>query len=123
VCPCCRTRREIIKTIATLTAALAFAGASAEQGKAKRPILPTWWLQQAACIRSHEGWWTANTGNGFYGAYQFMLSTWRAVGGSGYPHQASPEEQTWRAYLNWKANGQRWGNGQWPSSARACGFR
>ena len=91
--------------------------------QAKRPALPAWWLQQAACIRSHEGWWTANTGNGFYGAYQFMLSTWQAVGGRGYPHQASPAEQTWRAYLNWKANGSRWGNGQWPNSARACGLR
>ena len=28
-----------------------------------------------------------NTGNGFYGAYQFMASTWRSVGGVGFPHE------------------------------------
>jgi hypothetical protein len=73
---------------------------------------PAWWLTQAACIRAHEGWWTANTGNGYYGAYQFLLSTWRAVGGPGYPHQASPREQTYRAWLVWNLNGRRWA-GQW----------
>lgn len=82
---------------------------------------PTWWLTQAACIRSHEGAWTSNTGNGYFGAYQFLLSTWRSVGGVGYPHLASPREQTYRAYLNWAANGHRWG-GQW-GTAGMCGLR
>jgi hypothetical protein len=39
-----------------------------------------------------------NTGNGYYGAYQFSLPTWRAVGGEGYPHLAAPEEQDHRAW-------------------------
>lgn len=34
-----------------------------------------------------------NTGNGYYGAYQFSLSTWRSLGYSGYPNQASPATQ------------------------------
>ena len=34
-----------------------------------------------------------NTGNGFYGAYQFTVGTWRAYGGTGMPHLASPGEQ------------------------------
>ena len=34
-----------------------------------------------------------NTGNGFYGAYQFTLGTWQANGGSGMPHLNSPQEQ------------------------------
>jgi hypothetical protein len=34
-----------------------------------------------------------NTGNGFYGAYQFTSSTWRSVGMSGTPQQASPATQ------------------------------
>lgn len=72
---------------------------------------PAWWLAQAACIRSHEGWWTANTGNGYYGAYQFLLGTWRGVGGTGYPHQASPREQTYRAWLLWLRSGRSWS--QW----------
>lgn len=29
-----------------------------------------------ACIRSYEGAYSTNTGNGFYGAYQFTLETW-----------------------------------------------
>ncbi len=47
----------------------------------------------------------------YYGMYQFRLNTWRAVGGSGLPSQASASEQTYRAQLlykrsNWKT--------QWP---------
>ena len=42
--------------------------------------------------------YSINTGNGYYGGYQFSLRTWRAVGGEGYPHLASPEEQDMRAW-------------------------
>ena len=35
----------------------------------------------------------ANTGNGYYGAYQFELRTWRGLGYSGYPHQAAAATQ------------------------------
>lgn len=35
-----------------------------------------------------------NTGNGYYGAYQFSLRSWRWVGGKGYPHHASLRRQT-----------------------------
>lgn len=31
---------------------------------------------------------TTNTGNGFYGKYQFTLSTWQSVGGTGLPSDA-----------------------------------
>jgi Transglycosylase-like domain len=40
---------------------------------------------------------SCNTGNGFYGTFQFTLSTWRAVGGEGLPSDASYEEQKMRA--------------------------
>ena len=40
---------------------------------------------------------TTDTGNGFYGKYQFTLETWAAVGGSGNPAQASEAEQDRRA--------------------------
>jgi len=43
------------------------------------------------------GNYATNTGNGFYGAYQFDLQTWRAVGGSGLPSDASAAEQDMRA--------------------------
>ena len=46
-----------------------------------------------------------NTGNGYYGAYQFDLSTWRSVGGSGYPNQASAAEQDARALKLYRMRG------------------
>ena len=54
-----------------------------------------------AAIRSCEsgGNYAANTGNGFYGAYQFTLGTWQSVGGSGLPSDAPPAEQDRRATL------------------------
>jgi resuscitation-promoting factor RpfB len=46
---------------------------------------------------------------GYYGLYQFSLSTWRSVGGSGNPVDASPDEQTARAQALYA----RGGAGQW----------
>jgi hypothetical protein len=40
-----------------------------------------------------------DTGNGFYGKYQFTLETWNAVGGSGNPAQAPEAEQDRRAAM------------------------
>jgi hypothetical protein len=40
-----------------------------------------------------------DTGNGFYGKYQFDLQTWAAVGGSGNPAHASEAEQDRRATM------------------------
>jgi hypothetical protein len=40
---------------------------------------------------------TTDTGNGFYGKYQFTLETWQAVGGTGNPARASEAEQDRRA--------------------------
>jgi hypothetical protein len=51
-----------------------------------------------------------NTGNGFYGKYQFTLDTWQAVGGSGNPAQASEAEQDRRAATLLAQAGP----GQWP---------
>ncbi len=46
----------------------------------------------------------------YRGLYQFSMSTWRGVGGSGDPINASPSEQTYRA----KVLLNRSGSGQWP---------
>jgi hypothetical protein len=40
-----------------------------------------------------------DTGNGFYGKYQFDLPTWQSVGGSGNPAHASEAEQDRRAAM------------------------
>ncbi len=74
------------------------------------------WDDLAQC--ESGGNWSINTGNGYYGGLQFSLSSWRAVGGSGYPHQASKAEQISRgeklqAIQGWNA---------WPSCARQLGL-
>jgi ribosomal protein L29 len=52
---------------------------------------------------------TTDTGNGFYGKYQFTLETWAAVGGSGNPAQASEAEQDQRAAILYaQAGGSPW---------------
>jgi len=49
--------------------------------------------------------YSINTGNGYYGAYQFDLSTWRSVGGTGYPNNASAAEQDYRALYLYRMRG------------------
>ena len=71
------------------------------------------WDRVAAC--ESGGNWHLSTGNGYYGGLQFSASTWRAVGGTGYPHQHSREEQIRRANIL----KDRAGLGQWPR----CGSR
>jgi hypothetical protein len=39
------------------------------------------------------GNYAINTGNGFYGAYQFDLGTWHGLGYGGYPNNAAPSVQ------------------------------
>jgi len=54
----------------------------------------------------------------YYGAYQFDLSTWRSVGGTGLPHRASPAEQDFRALYLYRMRGwQPW------TCARMLGLR
>lgn len=54
----------------------------------------------------------------YYGLFQFSLPTWQAMGGSGLPSDASPEEQLQRA----QALQARSGWGQWPACARMLGL-
>jgi resuscitation-promoting factor RpfA len=61
------------------------------------------WHRLRMCESSNN--YRINTGNGYYGAYQFDLSTWRSVGGSGYPNQASPAEQDARALILYRMRG------------------
>ena len=74
-----------------------------------------------ARLRSCEsgGRYTTNTGNGFFGAYQFHPRTWRNLGFPGLPHQAPPEMQD-EAARKLQA---RSGWGQWPVCSRRIGAR
>ena len=54
----------------------------------------------------------------YHGAYQFDLSTWRSVGGTGLPHRATPAEQDFRALYLYRMRGwQPW------TCARTLGLR
>jgi peptidoglycan hydrolase-like protein with peptidoglycan-binding domain len=75
------------------------------------------WVRLAVC--ESGGNWSINTGNSYYGGLQFSLTSWRAVGGSGYPHQASMLEQMARAERLLDIQG--WG--AWPSCSRQLGLR
>jgi hypothetical protein len=55
-----------------------------------------------------------DTGNGFYGKYQFTMQTWQAIGGSGNPAAAPEAEQDRRA----AALLAQAGPGQWPVCGR-----
>ncbi|WP_263731816.1 resuscitation-promoting factor [Cellulomonas sp. SG140] len=67
------------------------------------------WAALAQC--ESGGRVDAVSSNGlYYGLYQFSVSTWQAMGGSGLPSQASAAEQTARA----QALYDRSGAGQWP---------
>jgi LysM repeat protein len=75
------------------------------------------WDRLAECEAG--GNWSADTGNGYYGGLQFTLGSWEAVGGSGYPHEASREEQIQRgealqAEQGWDA---------WPACSDELGLR
>ncbi len=61
------------------------------------------WSRLRMCESSDN--YSTNTGNGHYGAYQFDLSTWRSVGGSGYPNLASVAEQDARALALYRMRG------------------
>lgn len=52
-------------------------------------------------------------GGQFRGKYQFMQSTWEAMGGTGDPAQATEAEQDYRAAVLFV----KWGPGQWPVCA------
>jgi hypothetical protein len=67
------------------------------------------WLRRVRQCES-GGAYTTNTGNGFFGAYQFTISSWRAVGGWGWPHRASHLHQDYRAVRLLHLQGR----GAWP---------
>ncbi|MDB5168845.1 MAG: Transglycosylase-like domain protein [Candidatus Saccharibacteria bacterium] len=73
-----------------------------------------------AALRNCEsgGNYQANTGNGYYGAYQFDLRTFHGLGYSGRPDQASPATQDAAADRLQKGRG--WS--PWPSCARKLGL-
>lgn len=73
----------------------------AERGR--RDPTPAQWEALRQCEAT--GNYLVNTGNGYYGAYQFDQATWESVGGSGRPHWAEPVVQDARARLLYARRG------------------
>ena len=96
-----RSRRELRKAKR--------AAAEAETGQAAAAGAAPGHLQAIAACES-GGNYSTNTGNGFYGAYQFTQETWASVGGTGNPAAASPAEQAKRAALLYAQQG----SSPWP---------
>lgn len=59
----------------------------------------------AVALCESSGYPATNTGNGYYGLWQFDLPTWQSVGGTGLPSQASVEEQVQRARMLYDRRG------------------
>lgn len=74
------------------------------------------WTSLAECESGGDP--GTDTGNGYYGLYQFSQGTWEAMGGSGLPSDASAAEQTMRAQALQRQSG--WG--QWPACSAALGL-
>ncbi len=60
-----------------------------------------------------------DTGNGYYGAYQFDLSTWHGLGYGGRPDQAAPATQDRAARRLYHQRGWQ----PWPACSRREGLR
>jgi uncharacterized protein YabE (DUF348 family) len=72
-----------------------------------------------ARLRSCEGSYTSNTGNGYYGAYQYDLKTWGNYQGYANASLAPPavqDQKVWETY-------QRRGWSPWPSCSRSQGLQ
>jgi hypothetical protein len=75
------------------------------------------WLQLRLCESSDN--YAENTGNGFYGAYQFSAATWSGLGLPGRPDLESHQMQD-QAAMRLQAQA---GWGQWPACSAALGLR
>ncbi len=116
-----RKQRRSTSLLATLAMS---AGALAADAAAIAPAASAHVISTASPslqrLRTCEsgGNYAANTGNGYYGAYQFSLSTWRSLGYGGLPSQASPQTQDEAARRLVQLSGWR----PWPGCARALGL-
>jgi hypothetical protein len=81
-----------------------------------KPTLAADFAALRMCESSDD--YAANTGNGYYGAYQFALSTWEGLGFSGLPSAAPAAVQNKAAYELWQQDG--WA--PWPACSAMLGL-
>jgi len=84
------------------------------ESRQRREPTPLQWHELRMCESTNN--YQVNTGNSFYGAYQFDYHTWFTVGGEAdtYAFQAPPEEQDARARLLFSRRGSQ----PWPVCGR-----
>jgi hypothetical protein len=97
---------------AVLSTALAAAAVGGTVALSQPADAATTWAGLRQC--ESGGNYSINTGNGFYGAYQFDLGTWHGLGYSGLPSDASPATQDAAAQRLFNERG----SSPWPS----CGL-
>lgn len=72
-----------------------------------------------ARLRSCEGSYTSNTGNGYYGAYQYDIGTWGGYKGYANASQAPAAVQDEKAWITYQARGWQ----PWPSCRISQGLQ
>ncbi len=85
-------------------------------GPAVAPATGDVWARLRQC--ESGGDYSTDTGNGYYGAYQFSEATWLGIGQTGYPDDAPPPVQDQAAYRLQNRSG--WG--QWPACSQKLGL-
>ena len=73
-------------------------------GTAAADPSPDAWARLRTCEASGD-YTIVSPDGGYYGAYQFDLTTWQSVGGAGLPNQATPAEQDYRALYLYRMRG------------------
>ncbi len=79
---------------------------------ANAPATADTWYRLRLCESGNT--YTRNSGNGYYGAYQYSLGTWNGYGGFARPDQAPAEVQDAKAQADFAVRG--WS--PWPACGR-----
>ena len=107
----------LIMTTAAVLATQAGTGLTAAEARGQAPITDENLQALRRCESS--GNYRASTGNGYYGAYQFSVRTWRSLGYGGLPSRAPAEVQDQAAIRLAQRDGWR----AWPACSRRIGLR
>ena len=101
---------------ATGVAAAVIAGETLSLAGAAGAVTPDTWAKLRMCESS--GNYATNTGNGYYGAYQFNLATWQGLGYTGLPSNAAPAVQDQAAQKLYAQRGWQ----PWPACSAKLGL-
>jgi resuscitation-promoting factor RpfA len=97
-------------------AASLIVGESLALGGVANAVTPSTWAQLRACESS--GNYAVNTGNGYYGAYQFDAQTWHGLGYPGLASNAPPAVQDQAAQRLYQSRGWQ----PWPACSAKLGL-